>query len=379
MMNVIISAESLKYPLTGIGRYVWELLLQLKIAPELDDLLYFKQLRLLPECDLPQECAGKPKPLIEWLKKQSWLTTSVLKAKPWLEGKRLRGYEDYIFHGPNFYLPQTQLRTVATFHDVSVFDCPQYHPQERVRFMQKALVASVARSHRIITISEYTRQQVMRLFNYPAERVHTVPLACNAAFKPYPASDSAALMHRLGLKFKEYALYVGTIEPRKNINVLLDAYSLLPQRLRKQYPLVLCGYQGWNSADLHLRIQQGMTEGWLHYLGYLPKDELPILYSAARVFLFPTHYEGFGLPLIEAMAAGVPVICSNTTSLPEVVGAAALTAAPEDTDAFVAHLQRALEDEAWIIDAQQAGIARAQLFSWQRCAAETIDVYRQLQ
>ncbi|HEV7416212.1 MAG TPA: glycosyltransferase family 1 protein, partial [Tianweitania sediminis] len=174
-----------------------------------------------------------------------------------------------------------------------------------------------------------------------------------------------------------YALYAGTIEPRKNLVRLLDAFEQLPQTLRQRYPLVLAGYKGWNNTAILERLHRAETQGWARYLGYVPDEALPHLFAGARLFAFPSLYEGFGLPVLEAMASGVPVVCSNAASLPQVAGNAALMINAEDAAGLTEALQRGLEDEEWRRDAVASGIQQAARFSWKRCAEETADVYRQ--
>ena len=170
----------------------------------------------------------------------------------------------------------------------------------------------------------------------------------------------------------------GTIEPRKNIEVLLDAYALLSKTVRQQWPLVLIGYQGWHSEQLHVRIEAAMSEGWAHYLGFVEADDLPLIYAGARIFVFPSLYEGFGLPVLEAMASGIPVVCSNASTLPEVAGDAAAMCEPQDVDALSELINRALQDECWREQAVKKGMQQAEKFSWQRCAKETAAVYKEV-
>jgi alpha-1,3-rhamnosyl/mannosyltransferase len=180
----------------------------------------------------------------------------------------------------------------------------------------------------------------------------------------------------LGLTVQGYSLFVGTVEPRKNLSALLDAYEGLPALQRSTYPLVIAGGRGWLSNDIHARMSKAASAGWLHYLSYVPQERLPALYSGARLFVYPSLYEGFGLPLLEAMASGVPVVCSNIPSLHEVAGDAARLVDPFDVAGLQAAISRGLEDEDWRDTAVQQGIQRAAGFTWQRCARQTVEVYQ---
>ena len=169
---------------------------------------------------------------------------------------------------------------------------------------------------------------------------------------------------------------MGTIEPRKNIETLLDSYARLPLALRVRWPLILTGYHGWQNDAIHQRLESAKREGWAHYLGFVPSDDLPLLFAGARLFVFPSLYEGFGLPVLEAMSSGIPVVCSNSSSLPEVAGKAALMCEPTDVEALTALIQRGLEDESWRASAMEQGLLHAASFSWERCAMETLHVYK---
>jgi len=238
---------------------------------------------------------------------------------------------------------------------------------------------SLRRASMLITDSEFTRREIAEFFAWPMDRIRAIPLAPSAEFYPRPSSDTRVLLSRLGLTYGAFTLFSGTIEPRKNLSVLLDAYASLPRDLRQRWPLVLCGYQGWKSDDLMARIETATRAGWVKYLGYLSAEELPLLFASARLFAFPSLYEGFGLPVIEAMASGVPVVCSNAASLPEVAGDAAALCDPLDADGLGDLILRGLSDNAWRNLAIERGLERAAMYSWRTCAARTVDLYRDMQ
>ena len=377
-MKVILSIDSVKFPLTGIGRYNYELAKQLQLQDDLE-LLFYANNRLLT--DLPTNELAKPRKN-EWLHNQLAKSNLAINAYQLLSTIKnqysLHGHQNAVFHGTGFYLPQFNGSSVATFHDLSIFTHAQYHPPERVRFMQQELSLTLQRASMLITDSEYTRLELASYFGYPLEKIRAISLACSDDFHPREAADSASVLARLGLVHGGYTLYAGTIEPRKNIEALLDAYSALPDAIRQRWPLILAGYHGWQSERLHVRINAAENAGWARYLGYVADKDLPHLFAGAHLFFFPSHYEGFGLPVLEAMASGVPVVCSNTSSLPEVAGGAALMFNPEDTDVLRQLILKGLEDVAWRGVAKQKGLMQASTFSWQRCAEETVVVYSEL-
>lgn len=372
-----MSIDPVKFPLTGIGRYTYELASGLQ-RQELAGLRFLRGSRLcaaLPAHEAVSPFAGAA----SWQKhlRQSRAAVALYRAvSSRLKSRALKGLEDHVFHGPNYYLPPFAGRSVVTMHDLSPYLWPESHPPERVRYMRAEIELALRRAALLITDTEYTRQEVAQFFSWPLDRIHAVHLAAAPEFMPQPAAALAPLLHGLGLTADGYALTAATIEPRKNLVTLLDAYARLPEALRQRWPLVVVGYRGWRSEALHARLEAAERAGWLRYLGFVPHAVLPPLMAGARLFAYPSLYEGFGLPVLEAMASGVPVICSNASTLPEVAGTAAALHAPTDADALLALLRRGLEDAAWRQEARAAGLQQAAGFSWQRCTEETLRVYR---
>lgn len=218
----------------------------------------------------------------------------------------------------------------------------------------------------------------MDFLSWPSEKITAIPLGVSAQFAPASVTELTSCLARHGLTFKRYALCVSTLEPRKKIANLLQAYECLPARVREQYPLVLVGSSGWLSNTLHATIERLAAQGWLRYLGFVPEADLPALYAGAQAFVYPSIYEGFGLPVLEAMASGVPVVTSIFTSLPEVTQGAARLVDPDDIDALALGIHTALCDEAWRATACETGLEKARNFTWSRCVGQTIDVYRQV-
>jgi alpha-1,3-rhamnosyl/mannosyltransferase len=374
-LKVILSIDPIKYPLTGIGRYSYELSKALADNEHIDSLCFLRGSRVctsFPETVKKQKSVSR---LHHLLRKSRIAIALYRTTAPRIKAWALRGFEDHIFHGPNFYLPPFGGRSAVTIHDLSVFRWPECHPPERVLYMEAELELTLKRAAVLITDSEFTRLEVARQFNWPLERVYAVSLASADTFHPREPSVLSPLLGRYGLSSDGYCLFSGTIEPRKNIDTLLDAYVMLPAPARRKWPLVLTGYQGWNSDRLHKRIDGAVREGWARYLGYVPWDHLPSLFAGARLFAFPSLYEGFGLPVLEAMASGVPVVCSNSSSLPEVAGDAAGMCASLNVDELSRLILVGLEDENWREIAIGRGLERAAQFSWKRCADETIAAY----
>lgn len=377
-MNIILSVDPVKFPLTGIGRYTYELAKRLKESSEIESLKFFSGSNFLPALPTASDGAGKRHKLKQIVQKSYIAIEAYRLLMPYFRSRALREYGDFLYHSPNYYLPPFAGYSIATFHDLSPFTWSHCHEPQLARYLQKELQATLLRADALITDSEYTRRELAEFFSWPIEKIYTVPLASSLEFYPRDLDTLKEPLSRYGLEADGYSLFVGTIEPRKNIETLLSAYSTLPMELRKRWPLVLTGYHGWRSERIHERLENARREGWAFYLGFVPSEDLPFLFAGARLFTFPSLYEGFGLPVLEAMSSGVPVVCSNSSSLPEVAGGAALMCDAMDVDALAELIHRGLVDEVWRSIAIEQGIQHASAFSWDRCAMETVQVYHQV-
>lgn len=283
-MKVIFGTDIIKYPLTGIGRYAFELANCLAGSPEISELLFLHGRKLSDSIPDASNVYASADGIKHYLKKNRIASDIYRITAPWLKTYALRKHKDAIYHGPNFYLPPNVERCVVTFHDLSVFTLPHCHPPERVRYMQKELLQTVKRAQVFITDSDFTQNELIDYFNLPGNRVVTAKLACSGNFHPREQHEIIDVLQKYHLNFKQYTLFTGSIEPRKNISTLLDAYGRLPLNLRLRVPLVISGFKGWNSDDLHQRFVRGEQEGWLRYLGFTLSSELPALYAGAKVF-----------------------------------------------------------------------------------------------
>jgi len=269
--------------------------------------------------------------------------------------------------------------TVITLHDLSYKALPHLRGDWLSRFHWRFFGDRGARrADHVITISEHSRRDIQRLLGIPAERISVIYEAPAPIFRPItPESARAIARDTYGIAGR-YLLFVGTLQPTKNLARLIDAYALARQRAGVAPALVIVGQKGWDFADLFARVRALELEDQVLFTGYVPDDDLPALYSGAEAFVLPSLYEGFGLPVLEAMACGAPVITSTVTSLPEVVGDAALLVDPTDTDALAGALAQICTDAALRQRLRLAGLARAAQFSWRRCAEETLAVYQRV-
>lgn len=365
-MRVILSVDALVPPLTGIGRYSWELASRLGQVPGVAQLRYYREGNWVANpASLVQGGHATPPRNRRKLKPPRW-------ARDWYWQRACKGQ---VFHAPNYFLPPCAENGVVTVHDLSVFKFPQTHPAARVAQFERSFRQTLGLASHLITDTEAVRQEVMAFFGWPAERVTAVPLGVAPEFRPRSAGELSGHLQRYGLTAGAYTLCVSTIEPRKRIDALLSAYQRLPVNLRAAYPLVLVGGRGWHSEALHAQIDAAQREGWLRYLGFVPGDDLSLLHAGARLFAYPSIYEGFGLPVAEAMASGVPVLTSDRSCLPEVAAGAARLVNPDDGDALAEALEDGLINTAWRAQAVARGLQVAGRYSWDACARRTVGIY----
>jgi glycosyltransferase involved in cell wall biosynthesis len=392
-MNVVLSIEAIHPPLAGIGRYAWELATRLPLHSEIEAIRYLSDgfWRDLPKIASDNELLVNDAPattlseipklnykgrLRQRLGRLSPVSTVYSKLVPFIASYKLNTVKSGVFHGPNYFVPKTKLASVVTIHDLSIYRYPQWHPQTRIERMRSVIPKSVKRSNLVLTDSIATKIEVMHEFNLSDEQVCAVPLGVDEFFHPRSEQDVRFILARFGLRPGAYSFFVSTIEPRKNLLNLLAAYRTLPTTMRSAWPLVLVGGAGWQSEEIHAEIERAKNEGWLKYLGFVEQQLLPVLYAGCRLFTYPSWYEGFGLPIAEAMASGVPVLTSNCSSMPEVAGGAAMLVEPGDVTSIYEGLMQALDDDGWRAIAIERGHKRASELTWDACVQKTVAAYQ---
>lgn len=386
-MRVILSIEAIRPPLAGIGRYAWELAQGLPRQAEVSEVRYiadgfWRAKPGLAQVQTPaavatQAAAVRPG-LRQRLAGSRLVSASYAQLQPLLTGWQANRLAKSVFHGPNFTIPRTRQACVVTIHDLSTYHNPAWHPANRVMRMNKVIPESLQRAQQIITVSESVRSELLQRFALDPDKVHAVLNGVDARYQPQTAAALSTMLQRYGLRYQGYSLFVSTIEPRKNLQNLLAAYRHLPLALRREFPLIIVGGRGWNSGDIHTEMQQAQHESWLKYLQYVPEQDLPGLYAAARLFVYPSWYEGFGLPIAEAMASGCPVLTSATSAMPEVAAGAALLVEPAELDSIRYGIVRGLTDESWRQQAIALGLQRVKKLTWESCIRETLGVYKKI-
>ena len=279
-----------------------------------------------------------------------------------------------LVHEPAFVGPlASACPFVVTIHDLSFLFYPQGFRTLNRLYLKLFTRWSVQRARRIIAVSESTKRDLAQQYGISPARIDVVYNGVDSSFRPLPAAEVAAFKAERGLP-ERFILFVGTLEPRKNVVRLIEAYARLAE---DRPPLMLVGGKGWLYDEIFALVEALNLADQVRFVGYVPAQDLPLWYNAADLFVYPSLYEGFGLPPLEAMACGTPVITSTASSLPEVVGQAGLLVDPTDAEALTAAMEQVLASTGMQEKMRMAGLAQARSFSWQETACRTVASYRQ--
>lgn len=379
-LRILFDARMVHYRRAGIGQYAISLLRALADLPNLGERSRVDVLQMRGDTrPIVRDSRFRRVPAITPPHnrfEQSALSLELLKIRP----------RPSLVHSPDFVPPRFRLfPAVVNIQDLAFLKFPDLTllTDESKRYYGQ--VGWAARNaDALIALSQSARDDMVQLLGTDPRKITVIPAAADARFEPPsdPAQARVKADRRFGLGPDDggYLLFVGTIEPRKNLTTLVEAYSLLKSRntVRPIPNLAIVGKNGWLSEHLYKRIDELHLEKDVYFLHGVEDHDLPLFYAGARAFVLPSIYEGFGIPILEAMSSGAPVISSDAGSLPEVVGDAGLLVNPHDVDAWADALERVLLDSAMSQSMREAGFKRAKLFSWQRAAAETLQLYRRV-
>lgn len=375
-MNVIINGITLLSPITGIGRYTKSLSEELQKIPGLNvNVFYGKELSQNVRQAPVRNIHAAKKIIRKFIPKGYYVSRYLMNCG---FQKVTKGVENGLYHEPNFIPFPYKGKKVITVHDLSVIRHPETHPADRVHIFKRYFERSVLEADAIITNSDYTTSELVQLYPSEAGKIFPIHLGVDSTFKRQPRPLTRGILKKYGLTGKKYILSVCTLEPRKNLQLLFKAYLQLPENLRNEYSLVIAGLKGWKEGIIIKEMDTLIKQDRLVALGYVADEDLPALYTAADVFVYPSIYEGFGFPVLEAMACGTPVLVSNSSSLPEVAGKAGTLADPYSVADFTEKLVSLLTDKNKKEKKSEEGIKQAAQFSWKKCAERTYNVYAKL-
>ncbi len=371
-MQIALNARILQAPRTGIGHYVAELTSALRADPQISLSLFdgWGWSPNLPAAALPGY--SRLSPLLRRL-------PGAYQARRWLEQQRFDRQPQPIdlYHEPSLWPFEFKGPTIITLHDLTHLHYPATQPAARLREIERRLGRGVEQARLVLTDSQFVAHEAQRHFGLPAQRFIVAPLGVAARFHPRSAQALEPLLQGLGVEPGGYFLCVGTLEPRKNLVQALRAHTRLPEALRQRFPLLIVGMAGWKNRDLTHELQKALASGHVRLMGYLPDEQVAHLVAGARALVFPSLYEGFGLPVVEAMASGTPVILTPRSAMPEVAGNAGTYIEPDDVQSLRDALRLLIDDCAYWQHCREAGLQQAKLFSWERCAQITARAYRQ--
>ena len=394
-MRVILGADPLFQPATGIGNYTHNLARNLLALQLVDELTLYASGAVIPSerlaslIDSPIQstprqrsrptnvnAGGLLSTLRGYLATQRWALDAYRSLMPLVDRARLHSYRGAVFHSPNYLLPAFAGPTVVTIHDLSIQRYPEYHPAERVRFLDARIKEAAATATHIITDSTCVRAEILEQFGIDEARVTAIPLAAGEQFKPRSEEDCRAVLEPLKIRFKKFFFFASTIEPRKNLLRICAAYRALREAGITDWPIIFVGGAGWKSDAEHQDIQSLVQRGWAQYLGFVDAATLPILYSAAGALVFPSIYEGFGLPALEAQQSGTRVITSRGSAMAEFSSDHDLLVDPLEVDSLIEGMASAVEPES--LGDGSALQSNGSELSWQNTARLTADVYEKV-
>jgi glycosyltransferase involved in cell wall biosynthesis len=375
-MRVAFNATSLLSPLAGIGQYVRQLALGIASYPDVTAEFFYGAIwsRKVKDVHLGNAVGALP-----WLRNHipaAYALRRLLQNQRFSSRAKVAKFD--LYHEPNLLPLKFNGPTVVTVHDLSWIRFPGTHPAERVRAMEKYFELGLRHASLIVTPSEFVKSELINVFGVIPDRVIPTMLGVETLFQPKGVEETKSVLSQYCLNHGAYILAVGTLEPRKNLNVALQAFMKLPPNIRAKYPLVLAGMRGWHSGALEQQLAPLVQAGEVRQLGYLQRKDLAILVAGATTLVYPSIYEGFGLPPLEAMACGIPVITSNVSSIPEVVGDTGVLLDPEDINGFRYAMETMVSAPDIRATMGRKALARSKLFTWQTCVEQTVGAYRRV-
>jgi alpha-1,3-rhamnosyl/mannosyltransferase len=383
-MRVVINATAAIGPRTGVGHYTVELIRALAATHAVRITVYphpiLAKVRVWlgggPKPAEPTLAGAVPARRPLWKRaarvpfRWGWRAMIEQEARHAFHPRRVD-----LYHEPNFFPVRTRLPTVVTVHDLSAVLHPEWHPADRVALYQSEFLPRVKDFAHVLTVSDAAREEILRTFGLPPDRVTRAYNGVRAHLRPLSRQENEPVLGRLGLP-PTYLLHVGTLEPRKNLLMLAKAYTALPAELRERCPLVLVGPWGWRFEELAAYYESEARHKNVIHVGYVPDADLPAVYTAARALVYPSRYEGFGMPAAEMLACGGAVIASSTPAVAEVLGPCGTLLDPADEGGWHDAMAKAIREPDWTALLARGAADRAARFTWAACARDTLTAYR---
>ncbi len=363
-MKIIFNASCIQQPLTGIGHFAYQNLKALQTLLK-DDLISY-------HFNEPQPATSSKKSKMSAYKKIAMQLPLAYQINRLIKNYRFSKFSNQhpadVYFEPNFVLFKSKLPSVPCIYDLSFIRHPETHPKYRRNIFKRYLKKTIDKSKAIVTISEFSKAEMVDIFKVDPNKIHVAYCGASEHFKPRNDKDTKDTLQQYGLEYRKFILVIGTFEPRKNLIRTCEAYAELPDNLRKAYPLVLCGASGWGQIKLSDAVKNLIEKQEIKILQYVSNQALYELTSAAKLSCYASIYEGFGLPVLEAMQSATPVITSNVSSMPEVAGHATLLVNPFEVDDIAKAMQKLLEDEMLCQKLTLDGLEQAKKFSWENTA-----------
>ncbi len=371
--ELIINSIPLLSNLTGIGRYNNEICIKFKQKDMYDMYYYYGFISKKYLTKENRQQLGMIKSIIRKLPFFKYFRKIILYVKSIITQSKFD-----IYWEPNF-IPQSDikaLKIVTTVHDLSFILQPEWHPKDRIKYFNTYFFKNIERSDRIITVSKFIKNEIIEHLGFNEKKISVIYNGVDhEIFKVYDQKILQITKSTLNIS-KHFILFVGSVEPRKNLILLLEAYSLLDKTIKKKFNFLLVGFKGWNNTKVMDIIKR--EEQYIQYLGYLSDQELAHVYNLASLFVYPSHYEGFGIPPIEAMACGTPVIVSNAASLPEVCADAALYCDLYDANDLKEKMTDILTHTKLSEQLRIKGLKHAKQYSWEKSATQHHELFQSL-
>ena len=379
-MKLLYNSLPMAPPISGIGHYTTILSDSVIKHPSIETVKYFNHKTVLAE--KPEfGGSGKEMAIVKFMHKvanTALIAPLAMSCIHFQLSKKINLLHDFIYHETNYMLMPFDGISISTIHDLSFIHYRDLHPKGRIQYFEREMPKTLERADHFIAVSQFTKDEMVNVLGVDSQRITVIPEGVTEQFKPRSRDEIFPVLEKYHLTDKNYILLVGSIEPRKNIKHFLEAYNHMPASLKKYFMVVHVGPSGWLNTEIHTTIEQLESKGRFKALGYLSENELVSLYAGAYVLAFPSIYEGFGFPPLEAMASGIPVLASNTSSIPEVVGDCGVLTAPFDVIKMSSDLERILTDNQLRTLLIKKGLTRAKEFSWDNCVNKTVEVYKQV-